>query len=76
MDDEGIDLDPRTLLYAFELVGPYATGKSNTAKLENRMELALSLVDWAIQECDRGVKLLELTAKMALTPRPPEVNWP
>jgi hypothetical protein len=35
------------------------------------MELALSLVDWAISECDRGLKLLELSSQMAISPRPP-----
>jgi hypothetical protein len=61
VDADGLELEPSALLYAFELMGPYATGKSNIAKLENRKELALALVDWAIMECDRGVKLLELT---------------
>lgn len=65
-EDEGLECNPSLLLYAFELAGPYATGKSNTAKLENRQQLALALVDWALMECDRGVKLLELTAEMAI----------
>lgn len=65
-EPEGLECKPETLLYAFELAGPYATGKSHKAKLENRMELALSLVDWAMTECDRGMKLLELTARMAV----------
>lgn len=69
-EPEGLECKPETLLYAFELVGNYATGRSHKAKLENRMELALSLVDWAMTECDRGMKLLELTAQMALHPRP------
>jgi hypothetical protein len=42
------------------------------------MELALSLVDWAISECDRGLKLLELSSQMAISPRPqgPIVGFP
>jgi hypothetical protein len=68
-EPEGLECKPELLLYAFELVGGYALGKSHKAKLENRMELALSLVDWAMTECDRGMKLLELTAQMAVTPR-------
>lgn len=60
-DKEGLELEPTALLYAFELMGPYATGKSNTAKLENRKELALALIDWAVMESDRGLRLLELT---------------
>jgi hypothetical protein len=59
--DEGLDLEPRDILKAFELAGPYATGKSNTAKLENRWELALAIIDRALMECDRGLRLLELT---------------
>jgi hypothetical protein len=76
--DEGLECKPELLLYAFELVGGYATGKSHKAKLENRMELALSLVDWAISECDRGLKLLELSSQMAISPRPqgPIVGFP
>lgn len=64
-EDEGLECKPDLLLYAFELAGPYATGKSNCAKLQNRKELALGLVDWAWAECDRGMKILELTNKVA-----------
>ena len=80
MDDEGLEVTPELVLKAFELAGPYATGKSNTAKLENRKELALSLVDWALMECDRGLKLLELTTKLEQVGRgpypPPMTIWP
>jgi hypothetical protein len=79
-EDEGLECKPELLLHAFELAGPYAVGKSHKAKLENRMELALCLADWALRECDRGMKLLELTAQMELTRRndPPSniVIWP
>lgn len=54
------------MLKAFELAAPYATGKSNTAKLQNRKEIALALIDWALMEGDRGLKLLELTSEMAM----------
>jgi hypothetical protein len=64
-DDPGLDLDPSLILKAFELAGPYATGKSNTAKLENRWELALAIVERALMECDRGLRLLELTNEVA-----------
>jgi hypothetical protein len=63
-DEDGLECKPELLLYAFELAGPYATGKSNCLKLQNRKELALSLVDWAWAECDRGIKILELTNKV------------
>ena len=62
---DGLELHPHEILYAFELAGPYATGKSNTLKLQNRKELALGLVDWAVMESDRGMKLLELTNHLA-----------
>jgi hypothetical protein len=60
-EEQGLVLEPRDILKAFELAGPYATGKSNTAKLENRWELALAIIDRALMECDRGLRLLELT---------------
>ena len=64
-EGEGLECTPNLLLYAFELAGPYATGNSNCKKLQNRKELALGLVDWAWAECDRGMKILELTNKLA-----------
>lgn len=64
MDEEGLELHPHEILYAFELAGPYATGKSNTARLQNRKELALGLLDWAVMESDRGLRLLELTNRV------------
>jgi hypothetical protein len=64
-DEEGLVLEPRDILKAFELAGPYATGKSNTAKLENRWLLALGIIDRALMELDRGLRLLELTNKVA-----------
>ena len=75
-EDEGLEVKPETLLYAFDLMRSYATGRTNTAKLENNQELALSLVDWALMECDRGLKLLELQSELDLKPRPPSVQWP
>lgn len=62
--EDGLECDPELILYAFELAGPYATGNSHTKKLQNRKELALGLVDWAWAECDRGMKILELTNKV------------
>ena len=70
-EPEGLECRPELLLQAFALVSGYEKGNSHKARLENRMELALSLVDWAMTECDRGMKLLELTAQMAVT-RPPD----
>ena len=66
MDDEGLEVSLADMLKAFELAGPYATGKNNTLKLENRKEIALCLIDWALMEGDRGLKLLELTSEMAM----------
>lgn len=78
--DEGLEVSLADMLKAFELAGPYATGKSNTAKLANRKELTLALIDWALMESDRGLKLLELTAEMALKrkddPPTPFAIWP
>lgn len=69
-ESDGLECRPELLLQAFALVSGYETGRSHKAKLESRMDLALSLVDWALTECDRGMKLLELTAQMAVTQRP------
>lgn len=69
MDDEGLEVSLSDILKASDLAGPYATGKSNTARLENRWELTLGIIDRALMESDRGLKLLELTAQMALTKR-------
>lgn len=63
-DDEGLEVTLDNILTAFCLAGPYATGKSNTAKLQNRKELALGLIDWAVMESDRGLKLLELSNRV------------
>jgi hypothetical protein len=64
-EDDGLDLPVSDILKAFELAGPYATGKTNTLKLQNRKELALGLIDWAVMEGDRGLKVLELTNRVA-----------
>jgi hypothetical protein len=64
-EDDGLECKPDLILYAFELAGPYATGKSHSAKFQNRKELALGLVDWAWAECDRGIKILELTNRVS-----------
>lgn len=83
MDDDegGLDLPVSDILKAFELAGPYATGKSNTAKLEHRWELALAIIDRALMECDRGLRLLELTnevesLKKQIPPSTGIVIWP
>ena len=64
-EDDGLECKPDLILYAFELAGPYASGKSNQTKLQHRKELALGLIDWAWAECDRGIKILELTNKVS-----------
>jgi hypothetical protein len=64
-EEDGLECKPDLLLYAFELAGPYASGSSGTKKLQHRKELALGLVDWAWAECDRGIKILELTNRVS-----------
>jgi hypothetical protein len=73
VNDDGLECRPELLLQAFALVAGYEKGSSHKAKLENRMDLALSLVDWALTECDRGLKLLELTAQMAVSKDGPTI---
>lgn len=65
MDDaDGLEVTIDNILTAFALAGPYATGSSNTKKLENRWELALGIIDRALMESDRGLRLLELTNQL------------
>jgi hypothetical protein len=73
VNDDGLECRPELLLQAFALVAGYEKGNSHKARLENRMDLALSLVDWALTECDRGLKLLELTAQMAVSKDGPTI---
>lgn len=64
-DSMGLEVEVRDILKAFELAGPYASGKTNTAKLEHRWELALGFIDRAVMESDRGIKFLELANEVA-----------
>jgi hypothetical protein len=81
-DETGLEVSPSLILYAFELAAPHVKQNQRYAdKLANQQDIALSLVDWALTECDRGLKLLELTSQMALTKRddPPGsiiIGWP
>ena len=65
-DEEGLDLDVRDILKAFELAGQHYNAKGKICeRLENRWQVALGIIDRALMECDRGVRLLELTNKVA-----------
>lgn len=64
-DDEGLDLDVRDILKAFELAGQHYNAKLKIEqRLEARWQVALGLIDRALMECDRGMRLLELTNKL------------
>ena len=67
MDDEdGLDLDVRDILKAFDLAREHYNAKGKICeRLENRWQVALGIIDRALMECDRGVRLLELTNKVA-----------
>jgi hypothetical protein len=52
-------MDVNTLLYAFELAEPHAKGRSYKERLNNQMDVALGIIDWAICESDRGAQLLK-----------------
>jgi hypothetical protein len=54
-----LQLDVETLLYAFELAEAHAKGRSYKERLSNQMDAALSILDWAICESDRGAQLLK-----------------
>lgn len=65
-DDEGLDLDVRDILKAFELAGQHYDAKCKIVdRLPNRWQVALGIIDRALMECDRGVRLLELTNRVA-----------
>lgn len=65
-EDGDLDLDVRDLLKAFELAASHynAKGKHNE-RLESRWQVALGIIDRALMECDRGVRFMELTNKLA-----------
>lgn len=65
-DEEGLDLDVRDILYAFDLAGQHYNAKGKIEeRLPNRWQVALGIIDRALMECDRGVRFMELTNKVA-----------
>ena len=66
MDDDGsLDLPVSDILKAFELAGQHYNAKAKIEhRLENRWQVALGIIDRALMECDRGMRLLELTNKL------------
>jgi hypothetical protein len=67
-DETGLEVSPSLILYAFELAAPHVRqNQKYEAKLANQQAIALGLIDWALEECDRGIKLLEAESELALT---------
>lgn len=65
-EDEGLDAPTRDILYAFDLARDHYNAKGKICeRLENRWQVALGIYDRACMESDRGVRLLELTNKVA-----------
>ena len=70
MDDEGLEVSLRDILKAFEVAGNHYCNKGNhRERLEARWQVALGIIDRALMEGDRGIKLLELTTEMELKRR-------
>ena len=68
-DDSGLEVSLTDILKAFELAGAHYSTKGNAdTRLEARWQVALGIIDRALMESDRGLKLLELTAAMAIKP--------
>jgi len=65
-DETGLEVNPTLLIYAFRAVEPHATGRNKKDRFANQQDLAEALVDWALEQCDRGVKLLEAESELAL----------
>jgi len=66
-DETGLEVNPSLILYAFELAAPHV--KQNLKyelRFAEQQQKALCLIDWALEECDRGVKLLEAESELAL----------
>lgn len=57
-------MEVRDLLLAFGLAEPHVKkGGTYKARMAEQQEIALSLVDWAICESDRGQQLLDSKTK-------------
>jgi hypothetical protein len=66
-DETGLEVNPSLILYAFELAAPHVRQNLKyETKLATQQSIALGLIDWALEECDRGVKLLEAESELAL----------
>lgn len=64
-EDEGLVVPLSDILKAFELAGQHYDAKCRIAdRLPNRWQVALGIIDRALMECDRGVRLLELTNRV------------
>jgi hypothetical protein len=66
-EESGLEISVADILKAFELAGSHFSNKGTCRdKLESRKQVALDLIDWAVEECDRGKKLLEAESELAI----------
>ena len=63
-EPEGLEVSLSDMLKAFDLAHAH-TAKGRNAKdfLENRWQVTLGIIDRAVMESDRGMKLLAMTTK-------------
>ena len=64
--DDGLEVSLQDMLYAFELAEPHAKGRTYKERLAHQQDVALGIIDWALEQQDRGLKLLEAESELAL----------
>ena len=65
-EEDGLEVSLRDMLYAFELAEPHAKGRTYKERLAAQQDVALGIIDWALENSDRGLRLLEAESELAL----------
>lgn len=65
-EDDGLEVTLDQILKAFELAEPHAKGRTYKERLGQQQEVALGIIDWALENLDRGLRLLEAESELAL----------
>lgn len=65
-DETGLEVTLTDILRAFELAEPHAKGRTYKERLAAQQDVALGIIDWALENTDRGLRLLEAESELAL----------
>lgn len=65
-EDDGLEVTLDQMLKAFGLAEPHAKGRTYKERLANQQIAALGIIDWALENMDRGLRLLEAESELAL----------